>query len=69
MKAVSSPSAVFTSMPFSCTATTLQVTVSPFLYFASVSIGSPPSCLMPSEMRSFGLSTSSTTALTLSPFL
>ena len=32
-------------------------------------IGSPASCLMPSEMRSFSTSTSSTLALTMSPFL
>ena len=34
-----------------------------------VSSGSPPTCLMPRLMRSFCASTSSTTALTVSPFL
>ena len=47
------------------------MTTEPFLSSpaAPVAIGSPASCLTPSEMRSFSTSTSSTCALTMSPFL
>ncbi len=69
MKVVMSVSAILTSMPLSWTASTSQVTWLPFLSLPIDSIGSPPTCLMPRLMRSFCASTSSTTALTMSPFL
>src|SRR5262249_25837076 len=69
MKVVRSPPTIFTSRPASFTSTTSQVTTEPFLRSPALSMGSPSSCLIPSEMRSFSTSTSSTLALTLSPFL
>src|SRR5215510_10914197 len=69
MKVVRSLPTIFTSIPASFTSVTSQVTTEPFLRSPALSIGSPASCLMPSEMRSFSTSTSSTLALTLSPFL
>src|SRR6516162_3932671 len=72
MKAVNSVPTILTSMPPSFTSVISQVTTAPF--FRSPAAGSAAaapseSCLIPSEMRSFSTSTSSTCALTLSPFL
>jgi len=69
MKVVKSVPAILTSMPDSFTSSTSQVTTAPFLTSPGSANGSPSSCLTPSEMRSFSTSTSSTTALTMSPFL
>src|SRR4249919_2143870 len=71
MKVVRSVPTIFTSRPASFTSVTSQVTTPPFLRSPAPSAanGSPSSCLMPSEMRSFSTSTSSTCARTLSPFL
>src|SRR5262252_6844422 len=69
MKVVRSLPTIFTSRPASFTSITSQVTTEPFLRSPALSMGSSASCLMPSEMRSFSTSTSSTLALTLSPFL
>src|SRR4029077_16332242 len=77
MKAEYSVPTIFTSMPPSFTSVTSQVTTAPFLSSpaapasgAAAAPAPPPlNCLMPSEMRSFSTSTSSTCALTLSPFL
>src|SRR5436309_2438359 len=69
MNVVKSVPTIFTSIPPSFTSVTSEVTTAPFLSSAALSRGSPASCLMPSEMRSFSTSTSSTLALTLSPFL
>src|SRR5436853_341376 len=69
MKVVKSVPAILTSMPLSLTSSTSQVTTAPFLTSPGSAKGSPSSCLTPSEMRSFSTSTSSTTALTMSPFL
>src|SRR5229473_2946333 len=69
MKVVKSVPAIRTSMPLSFTSSTSQVTTAPFLTSPGSANGSPSSCLTPSEMRSFSTSTSSTTALTMSPFL
>src|ERR1700738_4010567 len=69
MKVVNSVPAIRTSMPLSFTSSTSQVTTAPFLTSPGSANGSPSSCLTPSEMRSFSTSTSSTTALTMSPFL
>ena len=69
MKVARSVPEIFTSMPPSFTSSTSQVTTAPFLTSPGSANGSPSSCLMPSEMRSFSTSTSSTTALTMSPFL
>src|SRR6185437_3390054 len=71
MKAERSVPTMFTSMPASFTSVTSQVTTEPFFISpaAPLAIGSPCSCLTPSEMRSFSTSTSSTWARTTSPFL
>src|ERR1700689_4421860 len=69
MKVVKSVPTILTSMPLSLTSSTSQVTTAPFLTSPGSANGSPSSCLTPSEMRSFSTSTSSTTALTMSPFL
>src|SRR5450756_3238382 len=69
MQVVKSVPEIFTSMPLSFTSSTSQVTTAPFLTSPGSANGSPSSCLTPSEMRSFSTSTSSTTALTMSPFL
>ena len=69
MNVVRSVPMIFTSSPPSLTSVTSQVTTEPFLTSPAASIGSPSSCLMPREIRSFSTSTSSTLALTLSPFL
>src|ERR1700733_8420871 len=74
MKAVYSVPTIFTSMPPSFTSVTSPVTTTPFLSSPAAAspagAGAPSeSCLMPSEMRSLSTSTSSTCALTLSPFL
>src|SRR6202142_1060826 len=69
MKVVKSVPEIFTSMPLSFTSSTSQVTTAPFLTSPGSANGSASSCLTPSEMRSFSTSTSSTTALTMSPFL
>ena len=70
MKVVMSVSTIFTSMPLSCTAMTSQVTWLPFLTSRPPSpSGRRATCLMPRLMRSLAASTSSTSALTVSPFL
>ena len=67
IKAVTSPSATDTSRPPSVTAVTSHVTVSPRRKSATLSNGSPSSCLMPRLTRSLSWSTSSTTASTVCP--
>ena len=63
------PSPTVTSMPPSTILATTQVTVWPFLSRLASANGSSPSCLKPRLMRSFSMSTSSTLAVTTSPFL
>ena len=61
------------SIPPEVISVTVQVTIVPRFTpeppSAGASIGSPDSCLMPSEMRSLSTSTSRTFALTMSPLL
>ena len=68
MKAFIAPSAIDTSMPPEVISMTVVVTTE-FLRRSTASVGSWLSCLMPSEIRSFSMSTSSTRALTVSPLV